>query len=56
MNSELDNCPNIYKIYIINEERTEEKNVVDKKLVNHVDGFYCHMYYNDGTSSVALIG
>lgn len=55
-NSELDNCPNFYKIYIINEEKSEEKVIVDKKLVNHADGFYCHTYYNDGTSSVALIG
>lgn len=55
-NRELDNCPAYYSIYIIDEKRSEEKIIVDKKLVNHADGFYCHTYYNDGTKSVALIG
>jgi len=55
-NKELNTCPCYYSIYIIDEEKIEEKVIVDKKLVNHADGFYCYTYYNDGTNSVALIG
>lgn len=31
-NSELDNCPNYYQVFIVNAERTEEKVVVKKNL------------------------